>query len=439
MKALSKLKERLRNENLLSKVTQPDYAASLIKNGMTVACSGFTHAGYPKVIPLALAERAEREESLRITLWTGASVGPELDGALASAIERRLPYQSNSILRERINAGEVDYIDVHLSQFSQMIRYGFFPGIDFAIIEAVAITEDGGIVPSTSVGNSPTFVRMAKKVMVEINLSQPLELEGIHDIHVPEDPPLRREIPIYIGDERIGLPFIPCPSDKIEAIVISDIPDNQRPWDPLDEISKRMGDNLIDFLRFEVKKGRLPKDLLPLQSGTGSVANAVFYSFLNSEFHNLRVYTEVIQDSMLDLIDAGKLRFVSGTAFGFSPSALSRFYEGLKKYRQYIVLRPQEISNHPEVIRRLGVIAMNTAIEVDIYGHVNSTNLLGSRMMNGIGGSGDFSRNAYLSIFQTPSTAKGGAISKIVPMVSHVDHTEHEVHLIVTEWGVADL
>jgi len=82
---------------------------------------------------------------------------------------------------------------------------------------------------------------------------------------------------------------------------------------------------------------------------------------------------------------------------------------------------------------------MNTAIEVDIYGHVNSTNLFGSRMMNGIGGSGDFSRNAYLSIFQTPSVAKGGAISKVVPMVSHVDHTEHEVHLIVTEWGVADL
>src|SRR4029078_11583721 len=101
--------------------------------------------------------------------------------------------------------------------------------------------------------------------------------------------------------------------------------------------------------------------------------------------------------------------------------------------------RPQEISNHPEVIRRLGCLAMNGMIQADIYGNVNSTHMMGSSIQTGIGGSGDFARNAYISMFVTPSTAKGGLISCIVPMVSHVDHTEHDVHVIVTEQGLADL
>jgi succinyl-CoA:acetate CoA-transferase len=111
----------------------------------------------------------------------------------------------------------------------------------------------------------------------------------------------------------------------------------------------------------------------------------------------------------------------------------------VESYRDRIVLRPQEISNHPELIRRLGCIAMNGMIEADIYGNVNSTHIAGSRVMNGIGGSGDFARNGYLSVFMSPSTAKGGVISGIVPMVSHVDHTEHDTMVIVTEQGLADL
>ena len=108
-------------------------------------------------------------------------------------------------------------------------------------------------------------------------------------------------------------------------------------------------------------------------------------------------------------------------------------------FRSRIVLRPQEISNNPEVARRLGLITINTALEADIFGNINSTHVCGTKMMNGIGGSGDFTRNAYISIFTTPSTAKGGAISSFVPMVSHLDHSEHSVKVIITEHGIADL
>ena len=82
---------------------------------------------------------------------------------------------------------------------------------------------------------------------------------------------------------------------------------------------------------------------------------------------------------------------------------------------------------------------MNSMIEADIYGNINSTHVMGTGMMNGIGGSGDFARNGYLSFFVTPSVAKDGKISCIVPMCSHVDHTEHDTQIIVTEQGLADL
>jgi succinyl-CoA:acetate CoA-transferase len=142
---------------------------------------------------------------------------------------------------------------------------------------------------------------------------------------------------------------------------------------------------------------------------------------------------------MLDLIMSGKMTMASATALSLSPVALETFNANIEELRARIVLRPQEITNHPEVSRRLGVLAINAMIECDLYGNVNSTHVMGTSMMNGLGGSGDFARNAYTSFFVSPSTAKDGAISCITPMVSHHDHTEHDVMVIVTEQGLADL
>ena len=122
-----------------------------------------------------------------------------------------------------------------------------------------------------------------------------------------------------------------------------------------------------------------------------------------------------------------------------SPPVRKRFYDHIEDFRSRIVIRPNEVSNHPEVIRRLGVIALNTPIEVDLYGNVNSTHIMGTKMMNGLGGSGDFARSGRISIFATESLAKNGLISCIVPIVSHVDQPEHDVAVVVTEQGIADL
>jgi succinyl-CoA:acetate CoA-transferase len=223
------------------------------------------------------------------------------------------------------------------------------------------------------------------------------------------------------------------------AIVETNSPDRNSPFASPDENSQLIASYILDFLATEVAKGRMPENLLPLQSGVGNIANAVLSGLLDAPFENLTSYTEVIQDGMLDLMKSGKLLTASATAFSLSSDMTDYLNTHMDEYRSRIVLRPQEISNHPEVIRRLGCLAMNGIIEADIYGNINSTHVMGTKIQNGIGGSGDFARNAYISFFMTPSVAKGGAISCIVPMVSHVDHTEHDVQVVVTEQGLADL
>ena len=436
-----KFKDRIRNDRLFDLVMEAGDAAKLVADGMVIGASGFTPSGYPKAVPLAIAERAKQGEKFKVSLYTGASIGPEVDGAWAEAgiIERRLPYHTDARIRDSINRGGIEYIDMHLSHTAQYVNYGFLPKVDIAIVEALAITEDGCLIPTSGVGNTPVFVKNADKVIVEINLSKPMGLEGMADIYTTENPPNRKHIPINKPEDRIGTPYIECPVEKIAAIVLTELQDKTRPLAEVTDIERKISENIIKFLSEEVKAGKLSKELLPLQSGVGSVANAVFYGLCESEFENLTCYTEVVQDSMLDLLRTGKARAVSTTAISPSPSALLKFEEEIDFFRDKIILRPQEISNNPEVIRRLGVIAMNTAIEADIYGNVNSTHIMGSKMMNGIGGSGDFARNGCITIFSTASTAKSGAISSVVPMVSHVDHTEHDVMVIVTEQGYADL
>jgi succinyl-CoA:acetate CoA-transferase len=421
-------------------------AARLIESGTAVGMSGFTGSGYPKAVPLALAAQIEAEHAagraFKVRMWTGASTGPELDGALAKAdgIEFRLPYNSDPIARERINKGEMNYFDMHLSQVAPMAWQGFLGPLDTAVIEVSGIRADGSLIPSSSVGNNKTWLDRASKVILEVNSWQNEALEGMHDIYYGTAlPPSRVPIPLVKPDDRIGEPYLKVDPAKVVAVVETDRPDRNAPFSPPDEKAKAIAGHILEFLNHEVKLGRLPSALLPIQSGVGNIANAVLTGLVDSPFDSLTSYTEVIQDGMLDLLDSGKLRMASATAFSLSPEAAARVNADMARYRDKMILRPQEISNHPELIRRLGCIAMNGLIEADIYGAVNSTHVMGSRIQNGIGGSGDFARNAYISIFMTPSTAKGGKISAIVPQTSHVDHINQDVQVIVTEQGLADL
>lgn len=434
------MNERIRMKELRSRIVSADEAASWIEDGMTLGLSGFTRAGDAKVVPMSLVERA-KTESFKVNIFTGASLGFDLDKMMAEAgiIHKRLPFQADPVMRREINEGHLFFVDQHLSHTAELIRTGILGQVDYAVVEAVAITEDGLIIPATSVGNSSIFVERAEKVIVELNTAQPAELEGLHDIYSPNDQGKRGPIGLMSVDKRIGEIGIRVDPAKIKGIVLTNALDSPSTIVPPDAETAQMADHLIAFFREEVKAGRLTSELAPLQSGIGSVANAVMHGLIDSEFKNLEVYSEVLQDAVFDLFDHGKLRFASGCSITLSEEKMKEVYSNLAKYQDKLVLRPQEISNHPELIRRLGLLSINTALEVDIYGNVNSTHVSGTKMMNGIGGSGDFARNCRIAIFVTKSTAKNGAVSSIVPFASHVDHTEHDVDVIVTEQGYADL
>jgi len=421
-------------------------AATFVHNDDNVGFSGFTPAGCPKVVPGAIAQRAIEEHAksnpFRIGMFTGASSGDKMDGVLAraNAVKFRTPYQSNKDMRSLLNAHGAEYYDLHLSEEAQDLRYGFLGKVDVVIAEAADVTEDGEIVPTSGVGILPTICRMADRIIIELNCRHPKEIRGMHDIYEPLDPPYRREIPIYKPSDRIGTDCVKVDPAKIVGIVRTDEPNEGKKFSPLDDVTMAIGQNVSDFLVSELKAGRLPKEFVPLQSGVGNVANAVLGCMgENKDIPAFNIYTEVIQDAVIGLMKEDRVKFASGCSLSVSNEVIREIYANLDFFKNKILLRPQEISNNPEVARRLGLIAINTALEADIFGNINSTHVCGTKMMNGIGGSGDFTRSAMLSIFTTPSTAKDDNISSFVPMVSHLDHSEHSVKVIISEYGVADL
>lgn len=422
-----------------------DEVAEFVNHGDTVGMSGFTGAAYPKALPTAIANRAkqahEKGNEFTINLITGASTAPDCDGVLAEAdaINYRMPYQSDPEMRGKINSGEMKYQDIHLSYSGLQVEQGFFGDLDVTVVEVTRITEEGHLIPSSGVGNNLECIAAAKKLIIEVNSWQSLDLEGMADVYRVPHLPNRTPIPINNVGDRIGETFIQIDTDKVVAVVETDAPDRNSPFEPFDETSKQIAGHSLDFLEGEVQAGRLTYDGYIMQSGVGNVPNAVMAGLLDSKFENIQAYTEVVQDGMLDLIDAGKMTVASATSFALSPEYAEKMNREASKYRNHLVLRSLQISNSPEVIRRMGLISSNGMIEADIYGNVNSTHVAGTRIMNGIGGSGDFTRNAFASTFISPSVAKGDAISAIVPFASHIDHTEHDAMVIITEYGYADL
>lgn len=406
---------------------------------LTIATSGFGSVGYPKVFPQALGE-AIKENGGKLIVLTGASAYG-MDDKLADlgVVTRRYPYQYNPKMRKLINNGIVQFQDYHLGEWPAMVESGhlwrFTNKIDVAIVEASLVLEDG-FVPTASVGAIATWTSIAKSIVIEVNTDASPSLYGFHDIYKPIS---GEPIPIKKVDDKVGLPYVRIPSKKIIGIIESKGIDHGSPPVEPTNIEKKIAENLINFLQDEIDSGRLPKTLYPLESGVGTVNDAVFKALKEAGFKGLQAWTEVVQDSLLELYYEGMLESMSCTSLMLTPKTLKELYDNPSEYKNSVILRPQEVTNNIEVIKRLRVIAINTAVEVDLLGNVNSTHILGQKIINGIGGSGDFSRGAHLSIYITPSIRKDGKITSIVPLVSHVDIPDHDVDVIITEQGVCDL
>ena len=421
-------------------------AADMIKNDATVGFSGFTAAGAAKAIPPAIAEKAKKlhsnEQAYKIKVIAGASTCNCLDGILAEAdaVSHRYGYQSTKKMRDKINDGIISFTDYHLSHLPQQINYGFLNKIDFAVVEATDITQDGRVYLSSSIGISPTILEKADKVIIELNEYHSTRLEEMIDIYSLQTPPRRNIIPISHPLDKIGKPYANVDPNKVVGIIKTNLPDEVGVFSESDQISRDISNNVLNFLLNEVATGRIPKSFLPIQSGVGNIGNALINGLgSHPDMPPFTMYTEVLQDSVIELMKKGRVLGASTCALTISPKSLKEIYDNMDFFAPKIVLRPQEISNNPAIARQLGVLAINTALEADIYGNVNSTHIFGTKLMNGIGGSGDFTRNAFLSIFVCPSIAKNGTISSIVPMTPHVDSNEHSVEIIITEQGIADL
>lgn len=428
------------------RIITAEEAASFINNGDNIGISGFSPSGTPKAIPKALAERAKKEhkagKEFKVGLMTGGATGDAIDGELirADALLFRTPYQESRDLRDVVNSGKSSYFDLHLSVMAQDIKYGFIGKVNVAIIEVADISDDGELILTTGVGITPTIARLADKILIERNASRPSFIKGIHDLCEIPNPPYRKELAIYKPDDRIGSTVLKVDPSKVLGIVETDGPDAIKTFSEPNEMSLKVGHNVVKFLVGDLEAGRIPKGFLPVQSGVGNVGNVVIGSLAtHPEVPPFKMFTEVIQNSVIDKVLSGDISFVSGCSLTLTKDVMRKVFENWDFLKDKFVLRPSEISNNPEIIRRMGVIAINTALEADIYGNVNSSHVCGTRLMNGIGGSCDFTRSAYISIYTCPSVAKDGKISTIVPMVSHVDHNEHDVKIIVTDQGIADL
>ena len=178
--------------------------------------------------------------------------------------------------------------------------------------------------------------------------------------------PNHKPIGINRVSDRIGSPYMDVDPNKVVAVVLTKSGDRVNKFNPPDPVSTAIGDHVVAFLKQEKAAGRLPKGrLLPLQSGIGNVANAVLAGLARAGYRGLECYTEVIQDGLLYLICDGVVDMASTATISLSPDAVAEFRKDVAFYSKHIILRPQEFSNNPEVIRCIGVIGMNGMLETN--------------------------------------------------------------------------
>lgn len=429
--------ERVRHRESLDKVMTAEEAALLFRDGMMVATSGST-MGFPKATFGALAERIKAEGGLKIDLLCAGPLSSEFEDILfeAGGIRKRIGAVGGAKLRGGINRGEVTFIEGKGSSLPLQVKRGWFAPLDLAVIEAVGLTETGQIIPSTAVYDAPEWIETASQVIVEINLNRPLSLEGLHDVYLRGDDP----IPV-VGNplKRIGVPYFPVDPGKIKAIVFSDLGDKPSKEAKPDPMGALIGQYLVDFFRREIAAGRLSESLPPFELGFGELFGSMMQRIGEGGFKNFRFHLPMVTDPVFELVETGKVDWVEAIALRLSTDAWKRFEQEPDRYKKFMVLRPFTVINSPELIQRMGVTAINGCLEMDLQGQVNSSHVQGAKIMAGIGGTYDYARNSPCSIFIARSTTKGGDISTIVPFVSHVDHTEHDVDILVTEQGLADL
>jgi len=419
---------------LNGKLCTPEQAAALIPEGAVVTASGYTAAGDPKAVLSALADRAKAGDIHAIDLITAAQLSVQAENALAEAgvIRRRAPFSVSPSLRARANSGQLHYVEAAMSKMPRLFASGCFGSPDVAVVEALALDEEGRLIPTTSVGMTQLMCHMAKQIIVEVNTAQPELLWGLHDVY---DSPSHTGTLLRAPGERVGLPYVTLDLGKVAAVTMSHEPDRPQPVTQPTQAEQAICQNLMAFLARTYPNGVLP----PIQTGIGGLSRAILTAFRTSSYEGLTFFCGALQEEMVDLLAAGKASLLSGGSIALTPHTIDILRPFGPDLREHLVLRSMEVCNSTAAVSSLGILALNTGIEMDLFGNVNSSHIGGTQVVNGIGGGAAFAANAGLSVMLMPSVRKDGRISCFVPATPHVDVIHHDVDVVISEFGTADL
>lgn len=412
-----------------AKKATADDAAAMIKASMHVAFSGYSQAGYPKDVVQALCDRKMVEPDFTIRVTTSANLS-WIDEKLAgsSLVSHRFPMVAHKSLSKAVNAAQVSYCEQQMHKIPRLLRSRCLGPIDVLVVEALGFDQEGALIPTNAIGMLDILMETAEKIIVEVNHAQPQGLRELCDIYQVQQQP----IPLVQAAQRIGVSSIPFDRRKLLAVVETQSPEYSTQLIRPNEQSGKIARHLYDFL--EVEYRTLP----PVQTGFGALSDALTLGFADTNFKDVEFFCGGAGEAALSLLASGKAKTVSTGGLGMN-DWVRNFLDSTANLKDSLVIRNAQVSNSGEVINRLGLVALNTGIEVDIYGNVNSSHLYGTHVINGIGGGAHFAHESGLSVVLIPSEAKAGTISCIVPMVSHQDINEHDVDIVITENGVADL
>ena len=381
-------------------------AVACIRSGQQLFVQG--GAATPTALLVALTARASELTDVGVVHFHTEGPAPHLAPEMAGHFRHRALFIGANA-REAVNEGRADYVPVFLSDVPELFSTGVLP-LDAALINVTPPDAHGYCSLGTSVDAALAATHAATTVIAQLNPSMPRTL-GDSFIHV----------------------------DEIDFAVVVDQPPHAHRPAPIGDVERRIGELVADLV----------PDGATLQMGIGSIPTAVGLSLLDK--HDLGIHTELFTDPVLDLVEAGVVtgaakeinRYKIVTAFLMGSQRLYDFVND----NPMIEMRPVDYTNDTTVIRRFRrMVAVNSAISIDLTGQV-SADSIGTRFYSGVGGQMDFMRGAALSaegraIIALPSTAAGGTVSRIVPVLAEgagVVTSRAHVRTVVTEFGVAEL
>lgn len=426
------------NSNLFKKYKMNvEDAANFVKDSMNIAMSGYSAAGYPKAIVRALRKRKLAGDLSNINLITGANV-PFIDEQLGdiNLINKRAPMIAHKSIRSFVNNGNIKYCEQQMNKMPRLLQANAFGKIDILIVEASGFDNEGNLIVSNSIGMINHLINHANKIIVEINIALNDKIKKLHDIYELNEFPNTQAIPLTKANQRIGTNSIKFDHNKLIAVIENEEKEISTQLFQGTQTSEKITSHLFNFLEIEYKNlnGLLP----PIQTGFGAISDSITNGFNNTKFKDINFFCGGIGEAAMNLFEKGKAISLSTGGLGLNEN-VERILLSNNNIEKSIIIRNGDITNSSEIINRLSLIALNTGIEIDIYGNVNSSHVSGNRVINGIGGGANFAQNSGLSIILIPSISKGDAISNIVPMVSHQDICEHDVDVIISENGIADV